>query len=138
MPRDASGKIDFADTDYLETWRGMEECKKQGLARSIGVSNFNSEQITRLLSVAKIKPVNNQVNICILDWFSFLRWKEIHLPGGGDVKSEPEALNRVLQKKRHNGDWIFAPRQTGKSSRYNEPLGNSDYSRFGKEVPKET
>lgn len=61
MPRNASGKIEFADTDYLETWRGMEECKKQGLARSIGVSNFNSEQITRLLSAAKIKPVNNQV-----------------------------------------------------------------------------
>lgn len=39
----------------------MEECKRQGLARSIGVSNFNSEQITRLLSSAKIKPVNNQV-----------------------------------------------------------------------------
>lgn len=39
----------------------MEDCKRQGLVRSIGVSNFNSEQLTRLLSAAKIKPVNNQV-----------------------------------------------------------------------------
>lgn len=61
-PRDAAGKIEFTDTDYLETWKGMEECKRQGLARSIGVSNFNSEQIVRLVSAAKIKPVNNQVD----------------------------------------------------------------------------
>ncbi|XP_001604204.2 1,5-anhydro-D-fructose reductase-like isoform X1 [Nasonia vitripennis] len=62
-PRDAAGKIEFSDTDYLETWKGMEECKRQGLARSIGLSNFNSEQIARLLSSAKIKPVNNQVEV---------------------------------------------------------------------------
>ena len=61
MPRDASGKLLLADTDYLDTWKGIEECKNQGLVRSIGVSNFNSEQITRLLDAAKIKPVNNQV-----------------------------------------------------------------------------
>jgi len=48
--------------DYLETWRGMEECVHQGLARSIGISNFNSEQIIRLLKSAKIAPVNNQVS----------------------------------------------------------------------------
>jgi len=48
--------------DYLETWRGMEECVHQGLVRSIGISNFNSEQIIRLLKSAKIAPVNNQVS----------------------------------------------------------------------------
>ena len=35
---------------------------KLGLARSIGVSNFNSEQIKRVLDVATIKPVVNQVS----------------------------------------------------------------------------
>ncbi|XP_014204966.1 1,5-anhydro-D-fructose reductase-like [Copidosoma floridanum] len=64
-PRDASGKIEFDDTDYLETWRGMEKCKGQNLVRSIGVSNFNAEQLARLLSQAKIKPVNNQVEITL-------------------------------------------------------------------------
>lgn len=34
---------------------------KKGLVRSIGISNFNSEQIDRLLKVAEIKPVTNQV-----------------------------------------------------------------------------
>ncbi|KAJ8680126.1 hypothetical protein QAD02_015913 [Eretmocerus hayati] len=65
MPRDTSGKLLLSDTDYLETWKGMEECKRKGLVRSIGVSNFNSEQITRLLSSAKIKPVNNQIEVSI-------------------------------------------------------------------------
>lgn len=39
----------------------MEECVRQGLTRNIGISNFNSEQINRLLESAKIAPVNNQV-----------------------------------------------------------------------------
>lgn len=53
----------YSDVDYIETWTMMEEGLKQGLVRSIGVSNFNSEQLERLLSVAKIKPVVNQIEI---------------------------------------------------------------------------
>lgn len=63
MPQDANGEIIGSDVDYLETWRGMEECVRQGLTRSIGISNFNSEQISRLLESAKIAPVNNQVHV---------------------------------------------------------------------------
>ncbi|XP_018375713.1 PREDICTED: aldose reductase-like [Trachymyrmex cornetzi] len=39
----------------------MEECVKLDLTRSISLSNFNSEQIDRMLSIAQIKPVMNQV-----------------------------------------------------------------------------
>lgn len=39
----------------------MEKCVELGLVKSIGVSNFNSEQITRILSIAQIPPVVNQV-----------------------------------------------------------------------------
>ncbi|XP_076630772.1 aldo-keto reductase 1B [Colletes latitarsis] len=63
MPRDANGALLMSDTDYLETWKGMEECARLGLARSIGISNFNIEQITRLLGAAKILPVNNQIEV---------------------------------------------------------------------------
>ncbi|XP_018336718.1 1,5-anhydro-D-fructose reductase isoform X2 [Agrilus planipennis] len=51
----------FSDVDFTETWEGMEECVRQGLTKSIGISNFNSQQISRLLESAKIKPVCNQV-----------------------------------------------------------------------------
>lgn len=39
----------------------MEKLVSLGLVRSIGISNFNSEQIDRLLASCEIKPVNNQV-----------------------------------------------------------------------------
>lgn len=63
LPRNENGDLLMSDTDYLETWKGMEECARLGLTRSIGISNFNQDQITRLLSVAEIKPVNNQVEV---------------------------------------------------------------------------
>lgn len=52
---------EFVDIPLEETWRGMEECYRLGYAKSIGLSNFNSSQIERILTVAKVKPVINQV-----------------------------------------------------------------------------
>ncbi|KZC11162.1 Alcohol dehydrogenase [NADP(+)] A [Dufourea novaeangliae] len=60
-PVDKDGNPLCGDEDYLDTWRGMEECVKLGLTKSIGLSNFNSQQIQRVLSVATIKPVMNQI-----------------------------------------------------------------------------
>lgn len=60
LPQDSSG---YSDVDYLETWQGMEECINLGLAKSIGLSNFNSEQVERILGNCKIKPVVNQVEV---------------------------------------------------------------------------
>lgn len=41
----------------------MEEAVKLGLTRSIGVSNFNIEQLDRLIKNANIKPVVNQIEV---------------------------------------------------------------------------
>ncbi|CAB3236303.1 unnamed protein product [Arctia plantaginis] len=49
--------------DYLETWRGFEKVLEKGLVKSIGVSNFNLEQMKRLLDNCKVTPVCNQVEI---------------------------------------------------------------------------
>lgn len=43
----------------------MEECVKEGLTKSIGLSNFNSHQIQEILDIATIKPVNIQVCKCL-------------------------------------------------------------------------
>ncbi|XP_013793681.1 aldose reductase-like [Limulus polyphemus] len=39
----------------------MEDCVKLGLVRSIGLSNFNIEQIQRIMKNSSIKPVMLQV-----------------------------------------------------------------------------
>ncbi|RZC41293.1 aldose reductase-like [Asbolus verrucosus] len=59
----SEGEAAFSDIDYLETWEGMEECVRQGLTKSIGVSNFSEEQIERILKNCQIKPVANQVEV---------------------------------------------------------------------------
>jgi len=43
------------------TWLSMEKLVSKGLTLSIGVSNFNSEQIQDILEKGNIKPVTNQV-----------------------------------------------------------------------------
>ena len=53
----------------------MEKLVKSGLVRSIGVSNFNSQQIDRILTNCEIKPVTNQVcrdryNMNLCEWIS--------------------------------------------------------------------
>lgn len=65
FPADANKKTIYSTTPYLDTWRGMEKCVEQGLARSIGLSNFNSKQVAKVLSVAKVKPVTNQVRLAL-------------------------------------------------------------------------
>jgi diketogulonate reductase-like aldo/keto reductase len=43
-------------------WKVMEECKKEGLAKSIGVSNFEVEHLQEILEGAEIPPSVNQVS----------------------------------------------------------------------------
>ncbi|KAG6451556.1 aldo-keto reductase AKR2E4 [Manduca sexta] len=55
--------LSYDFTDYVDTWRGMMQAKALGLAKSIGVSNFNEQQIDRLLENGLEKPAVLQVEI---------------------------------------------------------------------------
>lgn len=61
FPKNEKDELLMVDTDYTDTWKGMEEAHKLGLAKSIGVSNFNHEQIDRILAMATVKPAVLQV-----------------------------------------------------------------------------
>ena len=41
----------------------MEKLQKEGLVKSIGVSNFNSVQLARVIKEGNIKPAVNQIEI---------------------------------------------------------------------------
>ncbi|EDV21632.1 uncharacterized protein TRIADDRAFT_50776 [Trichoplax adhaerens] len=61
VPRNDDGSVQYADIHYLETWQGMEELVQAGLVKAIGVSNFNSKQLSDILDNCTIAPVVNQV-----------------------------------------------------------------------------
>ncbi|XP_012298806.1 aldo-keto reductase family 1 member C4 [Aotus nancymaae] len=63
LPKDENGKVIFDTVDLCATWEAMEKCKEAGLAKSIGVSNFNRRQLEMILNKPglKYKPVCNQV-----------------------------------------------------------------------------
>jgi len=47
--------------NFEKSWKEFEKIKGDGLARSIGVSNFNLEQLQTLIKTANIKPAVNQI-----------------------------------------------------------------------------
>ncbi|XP_049312944.1 aldo-keto reductase family 1 member B1 isoform X2 [Bactrocera dorsalis] len=61
FPNDDIGKVQHSDVDYVDTWKAMEKLVEAGLVKSIGISNFNKRQIERVLEVASIVPVTNQI-----------------------------------------------------------------------------
>ncbi|MDT0306603.1 aldo/keto reductase [Streptomyces sp. DSM 44917] len=48
---------------FVESWRAMIRLREEGLARSIGVSNFTPEQIARLERETGVLPAVNQVEL---------------------------------------------------------------------------
>jgi len=49
--------------DYVKTWKVLEEFYREGRARSIGVSNFQTQHLGRLAAEADITPAVNQIEV---------------------------------------------------------------------------
>jgi 2,5-diketo-D-gluconate reductase A len=48
---------------YIDTWRALEKLYADGLARAIGVSNFQPWHLRRLLDASTVAPAVNQVEL---------------------------------------------------------------------------
>ncbi len=53
--------MELEDVPVADTWAAMEDLQRAGLARNVGVANFNCQGIRDLFSYAKIKPAVLQV-----------------------------------------------------------------------------
>ena len=51
------------DGDFVQTWKTLEEFRRDGRARSIGVSNFTPEHLRRLFAESEVRPAVNQIEI---------------------------------------------------------------------------
>jgi diketogulonate reductase-like aldo/keto reductase len=49
--------------DFESTWLQFERFKREGLTKSIGVSNFTVEDLQKLLKTAHVKPAVNQIRL---------------------------------------------------------------------------
>jgi 2,5-diketo-D-gluconate reductase A len=48
---------------YIEAWRALVELREEGLIRSVGVSNFAEDHLTRIIDDSGVTPVVNQIEL---------------------------------------------------------------------------
>ncbi|KUJ08831.1 putative NAD(P)H-dependent D-xylose reductase xyl1 [Mollisia scopiformis] len=58
---DGKDDVQLSNASIQETWTAMEDIHKKGLAKSIGISNFQGSLILDLLRYAKIRPATLQI-----------------------------------------------------------------------------
>ncbi|MEU4712168.1 aldo/keto reductase [Micromonospora purpureochromogenes] len=51
------------DGDFVSTWKALEEFRRDGRAKSIGVSNFQVPHLERLAAEADVVPAVNQIEV---------------------------------------------------------------------------
>ncbi|MBL0747947.1 aldo/keto reductase [Nocardioides baculatus] len=61
---------------YVEAWRALVRLQADGLVRSIGVSNFTEEHLTRIIDDTGVVPAVNQVELH--PRFPQARMREVH------------------------------------------------------------
>jgi diketogulonate reductase-like aldo/keto reductase len=110
---DEGVRVSVKQVPHIDTWREMEKLVKDGVARSIGVSNFTIPMLEKLLSECEIPPAVNQVELhpCLpqQDLLDYCKSKNIVLtafsplgnPGyrSNTIKTVDEPLVCILGKK---------------------------------------
>ncbi len=61
MPSKGSDFLSPEEAPLSETWMAMENCRKEGFVRHLGVSNFSIKKVERLTRETLLKPEVNQV-----------------------------------------------------------------------------
>ncbi|KAL7916799.1 aldo/keto reductase family protein [Trichoderma velutinum] len=62
-PCHPKGQIELEDIDIVDTWKAMEKLVHSGKVKAIGVSNFTTTDIDRLIAKCSIIPADNQIEL---------------------------------------------------------------------------
>lgn len=93
----SDGSRELQHIPHVETWRAMEALVAKGLTRHIGVSNFNSKQVQRLLDEGSVPVANLQVEchayfpqsqlkaFCDERGIAFTAYSPLGSPGAADM-----------------------------------------------------
>ncbi|KAL0066459.1 hypothetical protein AAF712_006502 [Marasmius tenuissimus] len=97
-----------AQGNLQDLWKGMEEVKKEGLAKSIGVSNFDVDALKEVVQVATVVPSANQIEFHPYVWnkvkpiYEYAKEKGITIESYGGLvpvtKAPGGPLDPVLEK----------------------------------------
>jgi len=63
FPQSADDYLSLEQAPIIDTWQAMEECVAAGLVKHIGVSNFSKVKLQNLVTLGRIKPEVNQVEL---------------------------------------------------------------------------
>lgn len=106
MPKDKDGNVLKGDTDYIDTWKAMEQLQKKGKAKAIGISNFSKAEVERLLQNVGIKPAVHQIEMHPYlqqkSFVDFHRQHDIHVtqysPFGNknDIYSKAQEMGQLM------------------------------------------
>ena len=97
--------------DNLRVWRILEEYVDNKQIRSIGVSNFNNEQLAYLLEYALIKPVINQIESHPDNWqddlIEFCLANDVIPEAWGPLKRiSEESMDKLMEiANKYNKSW---------------------------------
>ncbi|WP_387466042.1 2,5-didehydrogluconate reductase DkgA [Photorhabdus sp. RM323S] len=93
---------------YVEAWQQFIELQKEGLIRSIGVSNFHTEHLQRLINETGVHPVINQIELHpLLQQRQLHAWNATHnivteswspLAQGGEGVFDNQLVQHLAQK----------------------------------------
>ncbi|ODV88574.1 hypothetical protein CANCADRAFT_3218 [Tortispora caseinolytica NRRL Y-17796] len=62
-PRESDGYMHKIDVPISETWAALEELVEEGKIRNLGVSNYRKSDLQELFTIARIRPVVNQIEM---------------------------------------------------------------------------
>ncbi|VEU80400.1 aldo/keto reductase family protein [Haploplasma axanthum] len=97
--------------EIAKVWSYLEEYVDNGVIKSIGVSNFNIDQINYLINNSRIKPVLNQIESHPGFWqdniIEFCHKNEVAIQAWGPLSKVNDETKEVLNQigKKYNKTW---------------------------------